>query len=271
MKHLVKLAIGSTVYVCWRLFSPRRLLAVKDQYFASHSMSFLERQLLAYNLFITRMDTRTASSHWAGSAGSRFHVHPDHRLTLELVAADSFYRRPMLDEFTVRAAETLQPGAFIVEVGCGAGGNLLYLRGRLPNLGFRFIGFDINSDVISSCQQHNCDDLTFEVRNCFSAGITVPGDLGLVFCAVLMYAREDDIERLLRGVIRNCRGRILVGISEPILDPDAKDATAHNNLALLHGYRRILRQLQFRQLSESVRQEEGKNTRIYHAVFDFPR
>jgi hypothetical protein len=92
-----------------------------------------------------------------------------------------------------------------------------------------------------------------------------------VFCAVLMYAQEDDIEHLLRGAIRNCRGRILVGISEPILDPDANHATSHNNLALLHGYRRILQQLQFRQLFESFRQEEGKDTRIYHAVFDFPR
>ena len=270
MKHLVKLAIGSVVYVCWRLFSPRRLLAVKDQYFASHSMSFLERQLLAFNLFITRMDTRTASSYWAGSAGSRFHFHADHRLTLDLVAADSFYRRPMLDEFATRAAETLRPGASIVEIGCGAGGNLLYLRGQLPNRGFRFLGFDINSDVISSNRQHNCDDLTFEVRNCFTADILVPGDLGLIFCAVLTYAQEEDIVRLLRGVIRDCRGRILLGISEPILDPEADRATSHNNLALLHGYRRILRQLNFRQLFETFRQEEGKNARIYHAVFDFP-
>jgi SAM-dependent methyltransferase len=271
MKHLVKLAIGFIVYICWRLFSPKRLAAVQEQFFDSHRLSFLERQLLAFSLFITHMDTRTASAYWAGSAGSRFHSHDNHRLTLDSVVVDSFYRRPMLDEFVRHAVEALRPGASVIEIGCGAGGNLLYLRGRLPNLGFRFIGFDINSDVISSDRRHNCDDLTFEVMNCFSAGITVPGDLGLVFCAVLMYAQEHDIEQLLRGAIRNCRGRILVGISEPILDPDANHATSHNNLALLHGYRRILRQLQFRQLFESFRQEEGKDTRIYHAVFDFPR
>jgi SAM-dependent methyltransferase len=271
MKHVIKLAIGSVVYVCWRLFCPKRLLAVKEQFFASHLLSFLERQLLAFTLFITHMDTRTASAYWAGSAGSRFHSHDHHRLTLDSVVMDSFYRRPMLDEFATRAAEALRPGASIVEIGCGAGGNLLYLRGRVPNFGFRFFGFDINSDVISSDRQHNCDDLSFEVRNCFASDVTVPGDLGLIFCAVLMYAQEEDIERLLRGVIRNCRGRILLGISEPILDPEAARAAPHNNLALLHGYRRILRQLNFRQLFESFRQEEGKHTRIYHAVFDFPR
>ena len=88
---------------------------------------------------------------------------------------DAFYRRPMLDEFATRAAETLRPGASIVEVGCGAGGNLLYLRERLTNRGFRFVGFDINSDVISSNRPHGCDDLTFEVRNCFASDIAVPG------------------------------------------------------------------------------------------------
>ena len=133
-----------------------------------------------------------------------------------------------------------RPGASIVEVGCGAGGNLLYLRERLTKRGFRFIGFDINSDVISSNRPHGCDDLTFEVRNCFASDIAVPGELGLVFCAVLMYAQEQDIERLLRGLVHNCRGRILIGLSEPMLDPDAARDSPHNNLALLHGYRRIL-------------------------------
>ena len=121
VKHIVKLAIGSAVYMCWRGFSPQRLLRVRDQYFASHSLSFLERQALAFNLYITRTDTRTMSRYWAGSAGSRFHAHGDHRLTLELVAGDTFYRRPMLDEFSSRAAETLRPGATMIEVGCGAG------------------------------------------------------------------------------------------------------------------------------------------------------
>jgi SAM-dependent methyltransferase len=271
MKHAVKLTIGAMVYVCWRLFSPRRLRAVKDQYFASHSLSFLERQLLTFDLFLTRMSTGTASCYWAGSAGSRFHAHDHHRLTLDLVAADSFYRRPMLDEFARHAAQLLASGASIVEVGCGAGGNLLYLRRRLSDSHFRYLGFDINSDVIASDRQHNSDDLSFEVRNCFTSEITVPGDLGLIFCAVLTYALEQDIERLLRGVIRNCHGRILLGLSEPILDPEAASPTSHNNLALLHGYRRIFRQLNFRQLFESFRQEEGKTARIYHAVFEFPR
>ncbi len=211
------------------------------------------------------------SRYWAGTAGSRFHSHQDHRLTLDLVAGDAFYRRPMLDEFATRAAETLRPGASIVEVGCGAGGNLLYLRERLTNRGFRFVGFDINSDVISSNRPHGCDDLTFEVRNCFASDIAVPGDLGLVFCAVLMYAQEQDIERLLRGLVHNCRGRILIGLSEPMLDPDAARDSPHSNLALLHGYRRILGNAKFRPLFESFRQEQGKDARIYHAVFDLPR
>lgn len=270
MKQVVKLVIGCMVYLWWRLFSPRRLAAAQEQCFASHTLSFAERQLLAFTLFVTRTNTRTASAYWAGSAGSKFHAHDHHRLTLESVVTDNFYRRPMLDEFTARAAELLRPGATIVEIGCGAGGNLLYLRGRLPKLGFRFVGFDINSEVISSNQQPNRDDLSFEVRNCFAADITVPGDLGLICCAVLMYAQEADIERLLRGVIRNNHGRVLVGISEPVADPDAARASPHNNLALVHGYRRILRHLNFRQLFESFRQEEGKTSRIYHAVFEFP-
>jgi SAM-dependent methyltransferase len=271
MKQAAKLAIGSVVYVCWRLFCPQRLAAVKDQCFASHQLSFLERQVLAFMLLTTGMDTPTASACWASSAGSRFHSHSDHRLTLELVTADSFYRRPMLDEFASRAAKTLRPGAAIVEIGCGAGGNLLYLREQLQRPGLRFLGFDVNSDVISSNRHHNCGDLTFEARDCFASEISLPGDVGLICCAVLMYAREEDIERLLRGVIRNCPGRILLGISEPVLDPEATRATAHNNLALSHGYRRILRRLNFRQLFESLCQEPGKSSRIYHAVFEYPR
>lgn len=270
VKHLAKLAIGSAVYVCWRCFSPQRLLRIRDQYFASHSLSFLERQALAFDLLLTHADTRTMSRYWAGTAGSRFHSHQDHRLTLDLVAGDTFYRRPMLDEFATRAAQTLRPGASIVEVGCGAGGNLLYLRERLTNRGLQFVGFDINSEVISSNRQHGGGDVTFEVRNCFTSDIAVPGDLGLVFCAVLMYAQEQDIERLLRGVVRNCRGRILLGLSEPILEPDAARDSPHSSLALLHGYRRILGHAGFRLLFESFRQEQGKDARIYHAVFALP-
>src|SRR5579862_8701134 len=242
MKQVVRLAIGCTVYFWWRLFSPRRLAAAQEQCFASHTLSFAERQLLAFTLFITRMNTHTASAYWAGSAGSRFHSHEHHRLTLESVATDNFYRRPMLDAFVARAAERLRPGATIVEIGCGAGGNLLYLEHQLPNLGFRFVGFDINSEVIASNQQSVRDDLSFEVKNCFAADITVPGDLGLICCAVLMYAQEADIERLLRGVIRTNQGRVLLGVSEPVDDPEAARASTHNNLALVHGYRRILRQ-----------------------------
>lgn len=273
MKHFVKLVLGSVVYVCWRAFCPQRLRAVRDQFFASHSMSFLERQVLAFDLFVTPMETRVASSCWAGSAGSRFHTHGDHRLTLEAVAADSFYRRPMLDEFATHAAQNLRPGASIVEIGCGAGGNLLYLRNRLPNLGFRFRGLDINSSVIASDRQYNCGDLSFDVLDCFSDddALAVSGDLGIICCAVLTYAREADIVRLLSGAVHNSHGRILLGLSEPILDPEAAQPAPHNNLALLHGYRRILRQLDFRQLSESFRHEPGKDARIYHAVFEFPR
>ena len=138
MKRLLKLAIGAMMYGCWRVFAPQRLKAVREQFFASHSMSFLERQLLAFNLYIMGMDTRTASDYWAGSAGSRFHAHGDHRLTLDLVAADTFYRRPMLDEFVRWATQRLRPGATVVEVGCGAGGNLLYLREHLGAQQFLF-------------------------------------------------------------------------------------------------------------------------------------
>jgi SAM-dependent methyltransferase len=273
MKHFVKLAIGCVVYVSWRVFCPQRLAAVRDQFFASHSMSFLERQVLAFDLWLTPMETRVASGCWAGSAGSRFHAHGDHRLTLEAVAADGFYRRPMLDEFASHAAQHLRPGASIVEIGCGAGGNLLYLRSRLPDRGFRFRGLDINSSVIASDRRYDASDLSFDVADCFSDGsaLAVPGDLGIVCCAVLTYAREADIVRLLSGAVSSCRGRILLGLSEPILDPEAAQPAPHNNLALLHGYRRILRQLNFRQLSESFRHEPGKDARIYHAVFEFPR
>lgn len=271
MKSMVKLAIGAPVYACWRWLAPQRLRRVREQYFASHSLSFLERQVLAFDLFLTHADTGTMSRHWAGSAGSRFHSHGDHRLTLDLVAGDTFYRRPMLDEFATRAAETLRPGASIIEVGCGAGGNLLYLRQRLADRGFRFIGFDINSDVIASNRQQGCEDLTFEVHNCFAEDLVVPGDLGLVFCAVLMYAQEQAIERLLRGVRTNRRGRVLLGLSEPTLDPDAARDSPHSNLSLLHGYRRILGEAKFRLLSESFRQEPGKEARIYHAVFELPQ
>ena len=86
-----------------------------------------------------------------------------------------------------------------------------------------------------------------------------------------MYAQEQDIERLLRGLVHNCRGRILIGLSEPMLDPDAARDSPHSNLALLHGYRRILGNAKFRPLFESFRQEQGKDARIYHAVFDLPR
>jgi SAM-dependent methyltransferase len=271
MKRLVKLAIGSPVYVAWRLFCPRRLAALKDQYFASHSMSFLERQVLAVDLLVTRMDTSTASLYWAGSAGSRFHAHGDHRMTLELIEADGFYRRPMLDQFAACARQTLRTGASIVEVGCGAGGNLLYLRRQLANQQFRFLGFDINTEVIASNWQLNSDELRFEVRDCFTTDLEVPGDLGIIFCAVLTYAREPDIQRLLAGITRNCRGRILLGISEPTLDPEASSASTHNNLALRHGYRRIFRESNFRLLFETVRCEAGKQAGIYHAVFEFPR
>jgi SAM-dependent methyltransferase len=271
VKHAIKFAIGAFVYACWRLFSPQRLRAVQDQYFASHSLTFLERQLVTFNLFFTPTNTMTTASYWAGSAGSRFHSHADHRLTPDLVAADSFYRRPMLDEFATRAAQTLASGASIVEVGCGAGGNLLYLRERLMDSHFRYLGFDINGDVIASTRHLNCDDLRFEVRNCFTSEIAVPGDLGLIFCAVLTYVLEQDIERLLRGLIDNCPGRILIGLSEPILDPEAERALPHNNLALLHGYRRIFRQQRFRPVFESFRQEQGKTARIYHAVFELQR
>jgi hypothetical protein len=42
-------------------------------------------------------------------------------------------------------------------------------------------------------------------------------------------------------------------------------------MALLHGYRRILRELGFRQVFEGFRQESNKPSRIYHAVFELPR
>jgi SAM-dependent methyltransferase len=271
VKRFLKLAIGALVYLCWRVVAPRRLQSVREQYFASHSMSFLERQLLAFNLLISGMDTRSASDCWAGSAGNRFHEHRDHRLTLELVAADTFYRRPMLDEFVRHASERLRPGAAIIEVGCGAGGNLLYLRQHLAGRGFHFTGFDINHDVVASNQQYGAADVSFEVRDCFANELSVVGDLGIIFCAVLMYAREADIARLLGSVARNNHGRILIGVSEPVHDPDALDARAHNNMALTHGYRRILRAQGFSLLSESVRQEPGKESSIYHAVFEFPR
>jgi SAM-dependent methyltransferase len=271
MKRLIKLAIGSLAYVYWRLFRPQRLRAVRDQYFASHSLSFLERQVLALDLQMTHTDTQTASRHWAGSAGSLFHSHADHRLTLDVVAKDTFYRRPMLEQFAIHATCRLGPGASVVEVGCGAGGNLLYLREQLTDRQFRFFGFDVNSDVISNACLSKLNDVTFEVKDCYASEIAVPADLGLIFCAVLMYAREQDIEGMLRGVIRNCRSRILLGLSEPVLDPDAVRDIPHNNLALLHGYRRILRQLNFQPLFESFRQEDGKDTRIYHAVFELQR
>jgi SAM-dependent methyltransferase len=271
MKHLVKLAIGAVVYYWWRLFFPNRLAAVQEQSFASHHLSFLERQVLAFSLLRTGMDTRTASSYWAGAAGSRFHAHGDHRLTLDSVATDNFYRRPMLDEFASQAATWLRRGASVIEVGCGAGGNLLYLRSRLPGLGFTFVGYDINNEVVASNAEYNGTDLRFEMKNCFDTDISAPADVGLIFCAVLMYAQEKDIVRLLRSVVRGCRGRVLLGLSEPVLDPEATQPLPHNNLALLHGYRRILRQLGFRQQFESLRQEEGKDTFIYHAVFELVR
>ena len=93
----------------------------------------------------------------------------------------------------------------------------------------------------------------------------------MIFCAVLMYAREEDIVRLLARLVHNCSGRILIGLSEPMLDPDAARDSPHSNLALLHGYRRILGNAGFRPLFESFRQEPGKDARIYHAVFDLPR
>ena len=271
MKQFVKLFIGALVYACWRLLSPRRLAAVREQFFASHSLSFLERQVQAFILWRAPSSTQIASHCWSGRAGSRFHEGSDHRLTLDVVAADDFYRRPMLDEFAQRAATALQPGAAIVEVGCGAGGNLLYLRRKLAPLGFRYQGYDINEEVIASTRGHNCDDLAFAVRNCFSSELRVPGSLGLICCAVLMYVEEADIKRFLSALVRNNTGRILLGVSEPIGDPEAAQASGHNNLAFLHGYRRIFRELQFRQLFETFRQEPGKSSRIYHSVYDFPR
>lgn len=177
----------------------------------------------------------------------------------------------MLDEFAGFAVQILRPGASIVEIGCGAGGNLLYLHRQLASRGFRFVGYDINSEVIASNRQNAGTDLSFEVRNCFTSEIAVPGDLGLIFCAVLMYAQEPDIRRLLQRIISGCPGRILVGISEPTLDPEAPQAVPHTNMALLHGYRRILRELGFRQRFEALRQESNKPSRIYHAVFELPR
>jgi SAM-dependent methyltransferase len=271
MKHALQLCLGAAVYAWWRLFHPARLASMREQLFASHQLSLLERHTLAFTHFITRMDTRSASSSWAGRAGSRFHAHGDHRLTLEVVTADTFFRRPMLEEFASRAVLTLRPGASIVEVGCGAGGNLLYLRQQLAGRGLRFIGYDINSEVIASNRQDAGADLSFEVRDCFTAGIAVPGDLGLIFCAVLMYAEEPDIRRLLQEIARDCPGRILIGISEPLLDPEAPRALPHSSMALLHGYRRIFRELGFEQRFEAFRQESAKPTRIYHAVLELLR
>lgn len=253
----------------WRLVSPQRLTAVREQFFASHSLSFLERQVQAFML--SHAQAGAASSCWAGQAGSRFHEHPDHRLTLEVVAADSVYRRPMLDEFAQHAASLLRPGASVVEVGCGAGGNLLYLRSKLANNGFHFQGFDINEGVIASNRSVTDPEVTFEVRNCFTSELSVPGDLGLISCAVLMYADETAIKRFLLGVIRNTHGRILLGLSEPTLDPQAAAASAHDTLGVLHGYGRILSELKFQRLFEKLSVQNGKRSRIYHAVYQFPR
>jgi SAM-dependent methyltransferase len=271
VKQAVRLAIGCIVYTCWRAMAPGRLRAAQEQFFASHSLTFLERQALAFMLFVTRMDTARASSYWAGSAGTRFHAHTDHRVTLEWVAADDFYRRPMLDEFARHARELLRRGASIVEVGCGAGGNLLYLRQHLPGREFRFEGFDVNPEVILSNRRYEADDLHFEVKDGFASDLATRSDLGIIFCAVLMYAQEADIERLLRRVIEGTPGRILIGVSEPTLDPDAARASEHASFALLHGYRRIFRQLDFRLLYESLRQEQGKPSRLYQAVFELTR
>jgi len=271
MKRALQLCLGAAVYAWWRLFRPAHLVSIREQLFASHQLSLLERHTLAFTHFLTRMDTRSASGCWAGSAGSRFHAHGDHRLTLEVVTADTFYRRPMLEEFARWTAQTLRPGASIVEIGCGAGGNLLYLRQQLASRGFRFVGYDINRAVIASNRQHESADLSFEVRDCFSAAITVPRDLGVICCAVLMYAQEPDIRRLLQGIASACPGRILLGISEPALDPEAPRALPHSSMALLHGYRRILRDLGFRQRFEAFRQENNKPSSIYHAVFELPR
>lgn len=269
MKRFIKLAIGALTFGYWHWFSPRRLAAVQDQFFASHSLTLLERQVLAFML--RRTHAAAASCHWAGRAGSRFHEHPHHRLTLDVVAADNLYRRPMLDDFAQRAAMVLRPGASIVEVGCGAGGNLLYLHGKLAGQGFSFHGFDINETVIASNRRHNYAGMTFEVRNCFDSQLAVPGDLGLICCAVLMYAQEAQIEQFLRRVIDNNHGRILLGISEPTLDPEASSAGAGDSLGVLHGYGRILRKLNFHPLFASLRPQEGKQVNIYHAVYEFPR
>jgi SAM-dependent methyltransferase len=270
LKQAVQVSIGFVIYIAWRVFSPERLRAAEEQLFASHDLSFLERQLLTFISFRTRAESVTASVNWAGGAGSRYHSHQDHRLTLDLVAADTFYRRPMLDQFADRAAAMLRTGASIVEVGCGAGGNLLYLRRRLTECRFHYLGLDINSDVISSNrQQHRYEDLAFEQRDCFTSELGVTGDLGVIFCAVLMYVQETDIRRLMGHAAGSNHGRILLGLSEPIGDPEASYSVPHHNMGRLHGYRRIFRDLKFEPLFEDFRREEGKLTQLYHAVLEY--
>jgi len=270
LKRAVQLSIGLAVYAAWRVFSHPRLRAAEEQLFASHDLSFLERQLLAFLSFRTRADSGTASANWAGGAGNRFHSHRDHRLTFDVVAADTFYRRPMLDAFATRAPTMLRPGASIVEVGCGAGGNLLYLRRRLAECRFHYLGLDINSEVISANRlQHRYEDLAFEQRNCFTSELAVSDDLGLIFCAVLMYVQESDIRRLVERAVGNTHGRILLGLSEPIGDPEAPYPVPHHNMGRLHGYRRIFRDLNFSLLFEDFRREEGKLAQLYHAVLEY--
>jgi hypothetical protein len=271
MKQFVKLAIGCVIYLLWQVISPRRVTATRERLFASHGLSFLERQVVAFILATTPQSTKTASEFWASNAGSRFHSNSDHRLTLDLVKQDNFYRRPMLDRFAALAAESLGPAATIIEVGCGAGGNLLYLQDKLNGRGFAFRGYDINDEVIASNRQYNGSDLLFETRNCFTTDVIVPGDLGVISCAVLMYVQEADIRQFLQKLTRNNKGRLLVGISEPVVDPDAANSADHNNLALTHGYRRIFTAAGFQPLFESVLVEENKGSHIYHAVFELAR
>jgi len=266
-KQCLRLAIGAGIYAFWALFRREHLREVKTRLFASHSLSFLDRQGVAFLLAVIGTRPGTASSYWAGGAGRRYHWDPDHRVTVDFLAGDDTYRRPMLDAFAEHAAAVLPPQAQIVEVGCGQGSNLLYLRQRLAGRQCRFVGYDVNPNVIAENARSAPADVRYETRDCFASGLQLQGDVGLIFCAVLMYAHEDEIVRLLSTAHQTC-GKLLVGLSEPTFDPEARESTPHNILSFAHGYARLLRRLGLRPLFETLRKEPNKASAIYHAVFE---
>lgn len=105
------------------------------------------------------------------------------------------------DEKVIELADSLAPGGYILDIGCGLGRHLLYLGGR----GFRVAGLDISPSAIEQSQSicaENGIDFDGQISDMTTMGWADDTFDGAFSISSLHHHRRGDIRRALDEVLR---------------------------------------------------------------------